>query len=200
MAELRQGSPEFAEALGPLIYSAAPELLNFIFKSEREALNFFALALPESDGQFSAYRHQIAVHDDKCIGCISFWYEELPQSFHLATIDSLQNHLSLEALQHLLSVNPYLVALFPPPIDSELCIGHLAVLSEQRGRGIGKSLLNFAKQQAMALQKQRLVLDVNAANTQALAFYQEFGFTCVKQTEFTHTGDKFVRMHFDLTS
>lgn len=62
----------------------------------------------------------------------------------------------------------------------------LFVAAEERGRGIGKKLLQYAAD-AYAVNE----LTVNEQNPQALAFYEHMGFTIVKRTAADEQGNPY---------
>ncbi|HEY6761284.1 MAG TPA: GNAT family N-acetyltransferase [Baekduia sp.] len=60
-----------------------------------------------------------------------------------------------------------------------------------RGRGVGRALLDFATERAVARGCRRMELDVNESNTAALALYESFGFTSGSPR------DLYMRRHLD---
>ncbi|EFE93850.1 GNAT family N-acetyltransferase [Serratia odorifera] len=66
----------------------------------------------------------------------------------------------------------------------------LFVAAEQRGKGIGKSLLAFVEQQHDVL-----LLDVNEQNPQAMAFYRHYGFSVIGRSERDGQGKPFPLLH-----
>ncbi|MCS3409526.1 GNAT family N-acetyltransferase [Serratia sp. AKBS12] len=66
----------------------------------------------------------------------------------------------------------------------------LFVAAEQRGNGIGKTLLAFVEQQYDVL-----LLDVNEQNPQARAFYQHYGFRVIGRSERDGQGEPFPLLH-----
>lgn len=203
MLELRQGTPEDAAQLSDLVLSSAPVLLPYLFGSASQARQFVYFAMRQEDGQYSAVRHCVATKDGlaqgpKVIGCVTLWHTDLPEKFHSNTLSSLASFLSSEQVRRLLTINPLLTEVFAPPASDELCIGHLAVESSQRGKGVGKELLAYAKRQANSLNKVSLVLDVDAKNDEALRFYAACDFTQHNITYFEPSKQSFYRMRYML--
>jgi GNAT superfamily N-acetyltransferase len=60
-----------------------------------------------------------------------------------------------------------------------------------RGRGVGRALLEFSTERALERGCRRMELDVNEANTAALALYESFGFTTGSPR------DLYMRRHLD---
>ena len=61
------------------------------------------------------------------------------------------------------------------PFDAE--VQAMGVLPEQRGQGVGEALMRAARHTAKHLQSERLLLEVRAGNTAAIALYKRHGFS-----------------------
>lgn len=202
---LRQGRIDDAFALSRLIYSSAPDLLPYLFDGEANALSYLMKACGGDDGQYSASRHTIAVGNtkgamnvEKCLACMTLWSNDMPASFHVATLNSLTEFLSHSQIQHLLNINPILSQVFRAPLAHQLCIGHLAVDKDNKGQGIGKKLIAYAIKQARLMSKTTIVLDVDNQNDEALSFYSNCNFTSVNETVFKPSCQTFLRLHYCL--
>ena len=78
-------------------------------------------------------------------------------------------------------------------------ISNIAVYPEFRGMGIGRKLM--LKAEEFAYPSQRLVLDVEKENINAIRFYKDLGFNIINEFEIKLTPDKFLnfyRMEKDL--
>ncbi|TVZ15485.1 GNAT family N-acetyltransferase [Maribacter sp. MAR_2009_72] len=62
-----------------------------------------------------------------------------------------------------------------------------------RGKGIGKTLLDYSIQQ-MGVKK----VDVNEQNEQAVGFYKHFGFETIKRSELDSSGKPYPTLHMEL--
>ena len=69
----------------------------------------------------------------------------------------------------------------------------LFVSSENRSRGIGKSLVNFAVDNFSANE-----VTVNEQNTQAVGFYKRMGFKTYKRTDFDEQGNAYPLLYMRL--
>lgn len=183
MVELKTGSLAFADALPSLVYDSAPPVLDYIFEGKSNALAYLERVAVEPEGQFSANRHHFACINGLAVGCVSLWHTKLPEAFHTATFLSLKKHLSVELLNHVISINPVLISAFAPPKDHQLCFGHLSVKQEYRGQNIGSKLLAYVARKGNQMLKRELALDVEAANEAALDVYERWGFS-IKKTQF----------------
>ncbi|NDV56083.1 GNAT family N-acetyltransferase [Parabacteroides sp. 52] len=69
----------------------------------------------------------------------------------------------------------------------------LFVSSDSRGKGFGKSLLLYAIETLRAKK-----VDVNEQNTQAVGFYEKFGFKVISRSEKDSTGKDYPILHLSL--
>jgi ribosomal protein S18 acetylase RimI-like enzyme len=198
MIGLRQGKASDHHILTDLILSSAPLLLPYLFNGEQNARDYIFNASQQSDGQYSAVRHQVAVDASSVIACMTLWDNDLPASFHQKNLSSLRKFLTDEQIKHLLKSNAQIEKVFPGPSEEQLCIGHLAVQEHAKGRGIGKKLIAYAISQAKLRGKNQVVLDVDRDNEEALSFYQGLGFVMASSVEFLPTQQVFYRMHYQL--
>jgi len=195
---LRAGEKAEANALARLILSSAPVLLSYLFSGPENAVRYMSLAGGQVDGQYSAARHQVAVDGTQVVACITLWDNQLPVSFHSFTVQSLSRFLTPEQITHIVYANDIITHVFQAPLNHQLCIGHLAVLNKQKGRGIGKKLVAYAMLQAKSQHKSQLVLDVESTNDEAVSFYTGLGFILMQSNYLNLTKQTFYRMQFTL--
>lgn len=196
MILLKQGRAEDAKSLANLVLSSAPILLPYLFGDKHQALQFIQRAGEREDGQYSASRHHLAFDKDKAVASVTLWSNSLPASFHHHTLKCLSDFLHADQIAHLVSTNDYIAKVFLPPSDTQLCVGHLAVLEDYQGMGIGKKLIAHSLQVAKRQGKKQLVLDVDANNEQALSFYLGVGFNVQTKASFLPTSQEFLRMYY----
>ncbi len=194
----RQGEVADSSALSQLIFSTAPVLLPYLFGSNHDAKRYIHDASEMEDGQYSAFRHHVAYDDTTVVGCITTWDQQLPDSFYYHTEKSLTELLTNHQIMHIVEANEHIANVFLPPTNEQICIGHLAVLPHYRGMGIAKQLMAYAIEKAYLAKKTHLVLDVDAANEDAVCFYLGFGFVMKKETVFLPTKQTFYRMQYTL--
>ncbi len=81
------------------------------------------------------------------------------------------------------------------PAEQAVKISKLYLLTELHGRGIGRRLLDFAREQAIASSAKSIYLFVNKNNTKAIRAYERFGFRKAAETV-TDIGNGFVMDDF----
>jgi ribosomal protein S18 acetylase RimI-like enzyme len=60
--------------------------------------------------------------------------------------------------------------------ENSLFLSKIYVLSSERGKGIGKFILNFIEQKAIRLKRSSISLTVNINNTNSIKAYEKMGF------------------------
>jgi len=75
------------------------------------------------------------------------------------------------------------------PTADALYLGHLAVDPALRGKGIGRQMLAFAHEQALAGGYRRLLLDVADDNPDAKRLYEGLGYVGLRHVEFSGPKD-----------
>lgn len=198
MIELRDGEPCDVDSLTQLVYESAPILLPYLFGSQQNAFDYISQAMLNPDGQYSARRHCVAANALKAEACVTLWHSHMPTQFHEQTLKSLAAFLQVRQLAHLVNINSELTRVFEPPTAQELCIGHLAVLSPSQGKGIGKKLVAYAIRQAKNYAKEKVVLDVDVDNEDAISFYRGCDFTEINERKFAPTEQTFMRMVYTI--
>lgn len=209
MIGLRKAFHKDSTQLALLILESAPVLLPYLFGGKQATLDFLHAASLYDDGQYSANNHLVAVgqlqflnevqiKDDHAIACMTLWNNKQPLSFQKQTIQSLLDLLSEPQLKHLSDSNAELEKVLIPPMQDELCVGHLAVSKPYRGLGIGKKLIAKAIQNARQQAFSKLVLDVDADNHQALSFYRACDFVEKYERKFMPTKQTFIRFEYRL--
>ncbi|MDG1814641.1 MAG: GNAT family N-acetyltransferase [Glaciecola sp.] len=197
---LRQGQVSDAHPLNHLILASEPTLLPAIFGENQAVKTFLAHALVQPDGQYSAQRHQVIVmrdgetHQERVVGSMTLWADELDDEFLHHTLDAIAHSCSKEQIKHIGRLNPFLQEVFLPPKTEQLALGHLSVLEDYQGLGLGKKLIAYVIRQAKLRGKQQVVLDVDCDNEQAVSFYLGCGFIATTKASLEQTGQTFSRM------
>jgi predicted GNAT family N-acyltransferase len=97
--------------------------------------------------------------------------QNVPEELEWDDQDALARHYLV-----ILDGEAIATARLTPISDHEQKIGRMAVLTEYRGRGFGRALLDFVIQDARTQAADTLVLH---AQVSAVGFYRKAGFTCV---------------------
>lgn len=175
---VRRASKSDGKLLASLIYASAPDLLSKVFEfgDNHSALAFLQYSLTFQNGQYGYENHWIIEIDHQPVACICGWSNQLPESFHRATLDSIVSFYSAVDALKVIQRSHTLKDCIPKPLDDEWCIGHVSVAIDHQRAGLATTLLAKMHEKAQAAKKSYLSLDVDSANKHAISFYLKCGF------------------------
>lgn len=175
---IRPGVASDAAFAAPLILSAAESLLTAIFGHDKNktAMGYLTHSWELGGGQYGFKNHWVAEKDNTVLGLVTAWHSKLGAAFDRATLDSITSYFTLDEAIQVVMRNQTVAVNLTPPGNTELMIGHLAVATEGQRQGVGRKLVQTMFEQAKALKKRHLVLDVEVSNIAAIRFYQSQGF------------------------
>ena len=184
---VRTATQADANLVVPLILSSGPNSLRAMFgiSDQLNADGYIRFAFAQVGGQFGHNNHLVVEREHQAVAVGSYWTHQVSEAFRRATMQSLVSYYGVSATSDVLARSQLLAQIIPSPGESELTIGHIAVSPSSRNQGIGRFLLDHLKDIAKAQGKAKMVLDVEATNDVAIAFYQHYGF---EQTRFTEPG------------
>jgi ribosomal protein S18 acetylase RimI-like enzyme len=173
----RPAEPSDADAVVPLIYSAASAVLDFLFAvpGRASAQEFLRFAFVDGAGQFGFRNHVVAVEDGVVVAVMAAWSRSrLP--FMLAGARQVFACYGIGGIGVALRVLWIEDVVLLPPERSELYLGHLGVSPERRGGGIGAALMTHMIAQHRHSGLRKVVFDVAATNPRAQKLYERLGF------------------------
>jgi len=196
--KIRQANSSDVDTAVTLLLLSAHRVLTQIFgngdKPTAEA--YLTYAWQHKRGQYGSDAHWVAVDKDTPVGLITVWHNTMPKDFGKETLHSLNTFFGIDEAAQVFSRSASITENLPPPVYQEVIFGHLAVLPEHQGRGIGTQLVKHVEEHASFLEKRQCSLDVEKTNTQAINFYESLGYAAkaLASTE-THA---FIRMSKNL--
>ena len=190
------------EQLARLIYASGSDLFDLLFGGSGKANEYLNKACGQAEGQFGYRSHYVAspiqtgtLENNKAIaGCMTLWTNSPSQEYVDSTLSSLGKYLNTQQIQTLSRLNQALQTTLRPPLDNEMCIGHLSVADSFKRQGLASQFCELAVKCAKQKNKQMLVLDVQSTNHNAIACYQKFGFKQHDQIKLDYTDLVFIRM------
>lgn len=183
--KIRRGVKQDAEVAAQLIFSSGPNSLGAMFAISEQStpLGFLTHAFSQPYGQFGYTSHIVAESAGKVIGLASCWTHDISPSFRNATLQSLIGYFGVEQTHLVIERSQSLSEIIPAPGQDELGVGHIAIVPAQRRKGAATSLLDHLAGFARKLGKQKLVLDVEETNQDAIQLYLKYGFAKSALTE-----------------
>ena len=182
-----------------LIWSVDVPLMSYLFHDEETWARLLAVDWPNRSGLVCHARAHLAVNNRQVVGVLVChdpltldedfehsmrrWAETEPKemSGHLETAFSMMDRL------------------FPHPRPNHYYVLDIAVSPSQRNRGLGRRLMATAIDQAKALDRSTICLDV-AADNPAVEFYKALGMSLEVETRVPDLDkDHGVGLHYHMT-
>lgn len=180
---IRKATPQDGEFAVPLLLDSGRDLLVFIFGmgNEQRALDYLHDTWKRKRGQYGCDNHWVALCNNEIAGLVTCWHNGLPADFDRQTLASITEFYGIDIAMDVVMRSQQVTVALSPPESMELGLGHLAVSPVYQRSGVGTMLVKTMEEQAIALKKLALVLDVHISNTGAMRFYTQQGFT-LRQT------------------
>lgn len=185
--EFRQANPSDVEEAVPLIYSAAPEVFDYIFLPHI-AKQFLHFAFQSKKGLFGCENHLVAVSDENVVGIGAFYSGKEYTRLALAHSKSVMSFYGLKKCWPVLKRGLQFRFFLTSPSRDEEYIANLGVSEKLRGHGVGTQLILHAKERAIKKGKKIYSLDVAVNNPRAEKLYSKLGFAMTEEKTFKFTG------------
>ncbi|HRI09096.1 MAG TPA: GNAT family N-acetyltransferase [Nannocystaceae bacterium] len=179
----RSAKASDAPLAAPLIYSAAPEVFDFVFGGDRPALlEFLRRAFANGSGAFGHQRYTVAIVDGELVAIGSFYGEEdCPRRDLRGLWTLLRCFDPARFLRIVRRVGKMRGEMSHADTGTEFMV-HFAVQESLRGRGIGSAFLRRQLDVARAKGRRRYALNVAESNHGARQLYERLGFRVVGET------------------
>lgn len=180
---IRQARADDVEAAVPLIHSSGPETFNYVFDvpGRGTALDFLSSAFVEAVGPFSFSLHTAVELDGRIVG-VGAGYDGHQTVPH--TPIAIRQILGFYGIWRSLGVIRRGLAverIVRPPHGDLFYIGHLGIVRQHRGRGIGSILVDHLLAEATERGRQTAALDVSVENPNAQRLYERMGFEITEE-------------------
>lgn len=188
--QFRPAGPGDVEEAVPLIYSAGPPGLDYMYAVGRhKAFDFLRAAFVHGSSMLGYRSHVVAVADGHVVGIAAFYdgaeYGRLSRRIFFPVMRFYGPLTGLGVLRRGIQMQQALVR---PPGRDDVLIQHLGVSEHMRGRGIGVALLNNGYDTARSRGFRRCIGDVAVTNPRAQALYERLGCRVVEEREWRATG------------
>ena len=144
-----------------LVYDVDYRTFDMFFKSDRQAIKAISKYLAKKE--LNDYYKVILDDDNKIIGYISIYIHDTEHKFYLK---SLRLYL-VDILDHFV-----LCDIMP----GDLYLAEIAIDESQRGKGLGRKVMQDIIDYAKSKNYNRIILDADFRNTGAKKLYESLGF------------------------
>lgn len=177
------------EPVADLIWTVDPPLMKFLFGSEERWRRVFAYDWPETEGIVCHKQTTLAMQGEDILGVlVSHTLDEFDEHFVHTRARQGQNE-SPEFRKHLEHAFGLMSQLFPHGLDGSYFVFDLAVSQKARHMGVGRKLIDVAKEKARHAGCTRICLDV-AADNDAVRFYEKLGMQIAVETRVPELEDR----------
>jgi ribosomal protein S18 acetylase RimI-like enzyme len=187
--ELRGARPEDVDAVFPLVYSAGPELFDYVFGvGTRTFEEYFRFAFPGRFGLNSHRAYTAAVRHGEVVGAVAFLYGRDTRRVDLGNAWTVLRFYGPRDALTVGRAAARLGPLLPPPRADELYISHGGIREEHRGTGVFSTFIGREIERARALALRACIVDVAEANQLGRRMWALYGFKVVATRSWNHPG------------
>lgn len=173
---IREAKAEDASAIAALIHAAGPEIYDYLFLGPDRARDFIAAECQSGRGFCGYPALLVATDGDDIVGVACFFDASTYGALQRGTLQNILTYFGLWRCGPVLARVRHIAPVLSRPGVQEFCLRNFAVAPQQRGQGIGSTLLRYGISKAKARGDRRLLLDVADNNPKARALYERFGF------------------------
>ena len=174
---IRQAEADDAGAASALLYSAGPEIYDYIFSDAVQTAQDFIAEEFRSGVGLSGHRAVlVAVQGSMIVGVACFFDGAEHARLRRGSLRNILFSYGPWRCWAVLARAQHAAPVISRPGSDEFCLRNFAVTAERRGQGIGNALLRHGIAEAKARGLGRLILDVAETNPRARALYARLGF------------------------
>ncbi|MCP4137412.1 MAG: GNAT family N-acetyltransferase [bacterium] len=175
--EFRKARAKDVDAAIPLIYSAGPHVLDYIFTgSGSTAHDFLRYAFTRGGGFLGHRIHMVAEAEGAVVGIAAFYSGREHTRLDLEAGLLIFKHYGPLRCWPVMRRGLRATKAAPPPEKDTEFVADFSVDPNCRGQGIGEALLRKGLNGAREKGKKKYALDVADFNTPAKKLYERFGF------------------------
>jgi ribosomal protein S18 acetylase RimI-like enzyme len=180
--EFRQASAEDAGACVELIYSASPELFEYLFTTGKRSAKEYLAHEFRAGGGFSGHRAQtVALLHGEVVGTASFYDKDAYKTMQKEALGNIFHFYGLLGMIPVIWRGLRLNRVIEMPREGTIYVSNVGVRPDMRGRGIGSALIRHGTERAKAEGFTEMSLDVASDNPKAEALYRRLGFTFIRE-------------------
>lgn len=173
-------------AAAPLLYSSGPAAFDYVFaQRSTRAEDFLRRAFVDGAGEFGHRIHVVAELNGEVVGVGAGFDGSTGLDFMGAAIRQIMACYGPVSGAGVIARGLSAETVIPPPAKGVLCVAHLGVAPELRGRGVGNKIIAHLLEAAAARGFHRAALDVSAENPRAQALYERLGFAVTRERKST---------------
>ena len=184
--EIRSAKKTDAGDISSLIYSAGPELYDFIYKTAKYTSREYIEYEFRSGRGFCGYNNvTVAVKDGVVVGTGCFYDGKQYGRLFIGTAQNMFKFYGCMAIWPILIRARHIDSVMKKPKKDELYLSNFGVAPAFRGQGIGTQLIRHWLAKAKSKGYRLFALDVADTNTKAEKLYTNLGLQVVELKKFS---------------
>lgn len=185
MLDIRPAKKCDIEHIAALIYSAGPDLYDFIYKTgDKIATDYIRYEFNSGRG-FCGYKNvTVAVRDGQVVATGCFYGGAVYKNLFMGTVRNMFQFYGPVKIWPILLRSRHIGSVMAEPKKDELYLANFGVSPERRGSGIGAAMLRDKIDFAKSAGYKVFSLDVSDRNPRAEALYLKHGLKVVKHNKF----------------
>lgn len=184
--EIRKARNNDRGDIAGLMYSAGPELYDYVYKSgAKDAREFIAYEFKSGRGFCGHKNVTVAVHEGEVVGTACFYGREQYRKLLLGTTANAIAFFGLRGILPVLQRSLDIESVMKPPRKAEIYLANFGVSPKVRGMGVGTQIINTTLESLKDSHYRVFGLDVADTNPRAESLYARLGLNVVKFKTFT---------------
>lgn len=184
--EIRPARADDRGDVAALMYSAGPELFEFLYRTDRVDPRDFITQEFRSGRGFCGWRNTtVAVVDGEVVATGCFYSGRDHARLMLGSVLNALRFFRVAEVLPLLLRSGHVDSAITQPAKDELYLASFAVAPSMRGRGIGEAMVQYQLATARQRGFRLFSLDVSVLNPRAEALYRRLGLHVVREKRFT---------------
>jgi ribosomal protein S18 acetylase RimI-like enzyme len=182
----RKAQPQDVERVVPLIYSAGPQAIDYLFQCHgKKSQDFLRFAFKNGNGFLGYKNHTVATMSGQVVGILAVYNLSAYARLTLGHLWLLRRFYPASNLYDLIARAVHMQSIMPAPGQKMHYVANFGVPETLQGSGIGRGLLDHQYKRARELGRALFALDVSVENPLAQAFYERYGFSVIAENQFS---------------
>ena len=181
--EIRPALPTDQGPIAELMYSAGPEIYDFLYGDK--AVEFIRYEFAQGTGFCGWHNVTVAVQDGKVVGTGCFYDRKAYNAMMGGSVKNFFGFFGVLGALPVLWRARHTSSSMKPPKPGELYLANFGVDAECRSQGVGSRMIDQKIQQARDQGYRIFGLDVAVTNPRAQALYSKLGLLVKKEKQFS---------------
>lgn len=168
-----------------LIYSAAPELYDYMFVcGSIRAQDYIAHEFRSRRGFIGHLIHTVALAGGRIVGVGAFYARDQHGALERGSGLEILRFYPFTKIPSVVRAASHAGSVLKKPRPGDVYIANLGVHPDARGKGVGSALIAHESAKAKAAGFEKMTLDVADNNARAQALYERLGFEIIGEKQF----------------